>query len=178
MKIRIALILLLLVFLVGFTTLVLYLNQDFKEEFNFKNVITSQDINYPEGYNKEIKANIGELILINNGIFTQAYSMKRLVGCLKLKEGASSPNSLQATVYFSSDAFSTSAPLNTYNNENIEIPVGSNKTYFINLRYYASGDVNQLSEDVQGVNIYLLEDNGNCNALKSEKPLKFIPVVL
>ncbi len=175
--------------------LILYYTQEFDEKINFKPLLTKDEIDYKYSGDviQEINVELGELVLENNGIFSEIYSFPEIVGCLNFKSDSTTISRRQIRVYL--DYLSEkNYPVNK---NPLEIPVGEKITFKIKGKYSPySNEISlaKLKESIQTISLYKIskkEPNPfesyydyysnyvDCNSLSLDsKPLQVIPILI
>ncbi len=155
MKLKIYAILAVILMFAFFMVVLFYYTQNFKEEFVFYNVDYHEI--YVESYDNELysaEAKIGELTLINEGYFTQLYTIPELVGCLDLTEG----ESLKFNIFTKQES-----------NKEIKIKVGENKSFDIYTIYSQKQPMSVFAEEnLNELKIYKIPEKPQ-NPLSSSK---------
>ena len=195
MKKTLYLIVVAFLFTLSAVLLILYYTQDFNEKISFKDILLREDIEYKyyQDIIQEINVELGELVLENNGLFTEIYSFPEIVGCLDFKSNATSISRRQVRVY-----------LGYINEKNypaeknpLEIPVNEKVTFNIRGNYAPySNEISlvKLQNSVQSISLYQIskkEPNPfesyynyysnyfDCNSLDiNSKPIKIIPILM
>ncbi len=161
--------------LLCFGFLGLYYTQEFKEEFNFKSQLSFDELDISSrsyngaDYIYNIQANLGEIILINKGYFTQIYHPPRVIGCVDFKPEAQTflrGYNLEGNREIIIGISSTLGDINTYSPEEISVPVGKSRSLYINADYRISswgGGVNGFPYDdfvssVESVSFYQIKE--------------------
>ncbi|MBS3089402.1 hypothetical protein J4461_00805 [Candidatus Pacearchaeota archaeon] len=160
------------VFLFAISLLVVYNTQDFKESFNFKDKIDYSQIEIQknlrgeESYLSLAKAEVGRVVLENEGIFTQVYTFPLIVGCIDLKQGVNEKElairNYQFNVQFLKEGVTYSP------RQRIEIPV-SKKQSFVLVGTYTTYDVPLSAfsrENIKSISLYRIE-NKNQNPINN-----------
>ena len=148
--------------LIGLSLLVLYYSQNFDEDFDFVNSLGyasiefSSEIRSGETVLTNAKANLGELKLDNDGIFTQIYTFPQVIGCLEVNDNVDQNSLLVRNSRF--EVIYQSDGSNVYDYREIEIPTGQERTYKLVGNYYANRvPFSQYSrENIKGISLYVI----------------------
>jgi hypothetical protein len=182
------------------SVLTLYFTQDFSVKLEFKDQIEYEDIDFitrQNNFNPETEVlssanvNIGELILKNNGYFTETYIKPKIIGCLNLKEGIKSN--------YQREIENMGFEIN-YGNENeyirhykdINIKVGETKIINLsaNYRNYNIPMEEFTKNKLKSISIHIINEKeinpltgygtsypNNCRDLKNKEPDKEILII-
>lgn len=159
--------------LVSVSVLLIYYTQDFDENFTFKQTISFSDIEIQTTqrsaygsaeqvrYLSSAKASVGEVRLKNEGIFAQAYTFPRLIGCLNFVSEAAADRS-QIQVYQFSVLYlpRPGSSFNDGRSGSTEIRPGESMSFDL-LGEYNSWNVPLSSfnpEEIASVSIYMLDE--------------------
>lgn len=176
----------------GFSLVLVYYLQDFRDTFSFTDSLSYSSVTYTvsKNYNdvevlSSAQASFGKLRLTNEGVFTQVYDFPVIIGCINFADNREayngfSVNYLRDARYSGSDRF--------------EVEVGQSVEFEI-LGSYNSYDIPTSSfskDNVRSVSLYLVPKDYNspfgfrdyyssygfsCRDFNNLKLLKVVPVV-
>ena len=184
-------ILIIAVFLTASLTLLgLYYTQDFDVKISFKDTLSYENIrlNSDSGILNNAKAEVGQIIIKNNGFFTTTYNYPQIFGCINLKENIKSNYSseIEGRIINIYEGELDSENYYYNSNKNIKIKVGEEKKIKLIGNYEGNYNipVRELSKDkIDSISIYIIEkkeDNpigfdynyryyGSCDSLKADE---------
>jgi len=157
--------------LISAVILGVYYTQDFNESYSFVNNIDFASIevtSYPNGnvnYLQTAKANLGQLNLDNNGVFTRVYYLPTIVGCIDLREGIDKNSVLLRNNAFGVEYIYDGASV--YPGRSIEIEVDEIKNLTIRGVYSPNLPMYQFTkENIKSISLYVLPD-------RQENPIEY-----